>query len=86
MNNYKKYGITEQEYDRITKSLVQQKIQVRDVYGNRWVKCRFCGEAKHVNECWTYGGIGKMNVGECHECFRRYKLKEQFYYDRYNSR
>ena len=86
MYDYKKYNITEQEYDRIKKSLGQQKTQVRDIFGYRWVKCHLCGESVHIDDCWTYGGIGKINVGECRECFMKFKLKEHFNYDRNNPR
>lgn len=77
MNNYEKYCITEAEYDRITKSLDQQHKPVLDIFGSRWVKCRVCGMAKNVDECWTYGGIGRMNIGECEKCFiEKGRIKE----------
>ena len=81
MYDYKKYNITEQEYDRIKKSLDQQKKQVRDIYGNRWVRCRKCGQAVHTDDCWIYGGIG-----ECSKCTIKNIDKERFYYDRNSSR
>lgn len=77
MNDFKKYCIADLEYDRITKSLEQQHTPVLDIFGSRWVKCRFCGKAKNVEECWTYGGIGQMNIGECNQCFiTKGKIKE----------
>ena len=75
-NNFEKYSITEDEYNRIDKSLNQQRVQVRDIHGSRWIRCRICGKAKNVDECWTYGGIGTINVGECNECVLNFKLKE----------
>ena len=77
MNNYEKYCITEAEYNRITKSLDQQAKPVLDIFGSRWVKCRICGQAKNVNDCWVYGGIDSMNIGECEKCFiEKGKIKE----------
>ena len=77
MNNYEKYCITEQEYNRITFSLNQQTKPVLDLFGSRWVKCHICGEAKNVADCWKYGGNGTMNIGECNKCFiTKGKIKE----------
>lgn len=86
MYDYKRHNITEQEYDRIKKSLDQQKVEVRDIFGYRWVKCRKCGQAVHTDDCWIYGGIGTINVGECTNCTIQNIYKEHFYYDRNNSR
>jgi len=77
MNKYEKYSITEQEYNRIYKSLDQQNKPVFDLFGSRWVKCHICGKAKNVNDCWKFGGVGTMNIGECYECFNeKGKIKE----------
>ena len=68
MTYYEKQNITEQEYNRILLSLEQQEVQVRDIFGTRWVKCRDCGQAITIHDSWFYGGVGQMNIGECYQC------------------
>lgn len=46
----------------------QQETQVRDVDGNRWIKCEFCGKIAKENEFVSYGGVGHINLGNCKEC------------------
>lgn len=50
--------------------LNQQETQVRDAYGNRWIKCEFCGKIAKDSEFLSYGGaIGvHLNLGTCKEC------------------
>ena len=50
--------------------LNQQETQVRDAYGNRWIKCEFCGKIAKDSEFSSYGGaIGvHLNLGTCKEC------------------
>lgn len=50
--------------------LNQQETQVRDTYGNRWIKCEFCGKVAKDTEFSSYGGaIGvHLNLGTCREC------------------
>lgn len=69
MTYYEKQGITKEEFNRISKSLNQQKVQVHDLYGNRWVRCHKCGQAITINDTWKYGGVNEMNIGECRECY-----------------
>jgi len=46
----------------------QQIEQIFDRYGNRWIKCRVCGETKPVDEFIEYGGANSMNLGRCYSC------------------
>ena len=50
--------------------LNQQDKQVRDPYGNRWIKCEYCGKSAIDTEFSSYGGaIGvHLNLGTCKEC------------------
>lgn len=41
---------------------------IRDCYGNRWVKCKFCGKLAMEKEFVSYGGIGTINIGTCYDC------------------
>ena len=63
-----KYNVSEEEYERILKSIDQQYEQVRDIYDRRWVKCKHCGEVKPFTEFWQYGGQGTINLGQCYSC------------------
>lgn len=47
---------------------IQQETQVRDTVGNRWIKCRFCGEIGRDDMFISYGGAGTLNMGTCREC------------------
>ncbi len=49
--------------------LEQQEFQVRDVDGNRWIKCEVCGKIAIETEFSTYGGPGHINLGTCKECY-----------------
>ena len=46
--------------------------QVRDLDGNRWIKCEQCGAVKLDRHFVVYGGRGKLNVGLCAECSRKH--------------
>ncbi|MEE0687041.1 MAG: DNA topoisomerase I [Lachnospiraceae bacterium] len=46
-------------------NLSQQKTQVRDAEGNRWIKCEFCGKIAIEDEFNNYGGAGHINLGTC---------------------
>lgn len=46
----------------------QQETQVRDVEGNRWIKCEFCGKIAEESYFTSYGGAGHINLGTCKEC------------------
>lgn len=54
----------------LEEGLNQQETQVRDAYGNRWIKCEFCGKIAKDSEFSSYGGaIGvHLNLGTCKEC------------------
>lgn len=47
----------------------QQKTQVRDAAGNRWIKCEYCGLIAMENEFTLYGGLNHINLGTCKTCF-----------------
>lgn len=48
--------------------LEQQEEPVRDVFGNRWIKCEYCNKIAQENEFGSYGGTGHINLGTCYEC------------------
>ena len=48
--------------------LNQQEEQVRDPWGDRWIRCRICGKASTIKDFWKYGGTGTVNIGTCYEC------------------
>lgn len=54
----------------LEEGLNQQETQVRDAYGNRWIKCEYCGKIAKDSEFSSYGGaIGvHLNLGTCKEC------------------
>ena len=54
----------------LEEELNQQEKQVRDPYGNRWIKCEYCGKIAKDTEFSSYGGaIGvHLNLGTCKEC------------------
>lgn len=52
---------------------IQQETKVRDLDGNRWIKCEECGAVKLDTQFSIYGGEGKINLGTCTECSRRSK-------------
>lgn len=59
----------EEDFKRNMESnFVQQETQVRDVQGNRWIKCEFCGKIAKENEFTSYGGVGHINLGTCKDC------------------
>lgn len=64
-------SLRESGYSDVKDTFVQQKEQIWDRYGNRWVKCRICGKIKTVDEFWEYGGPDRMNLGRCYECVKR---------------
>lgn len=46
----------------------KQETQIRDVFGNRWIKCEFCGKIAKEEEFVSYGGDGHINLGKCNKC------------------
>ena len=54
----------------LEEELNQQEKHVRDPYGNRWIKCEYCGKIAIETEFSSYGGaIGvHLNLGTCKEC------------------
>ncbi len=53
----------------------QQKTQVRDAEGRRWIECEFCGKRALEDVFSSYGGREHINLGTCKECDRRKRLK-----------
>ena len=43
---------------------------IRDVDGNRWIKCEFCGKIAMKKEFSSYGGVGRVNLGRCYDCLK----------------
>jgi len=54
----------------LEEELNQQEKQVMDPYGNRWIRCEYCGKNAIETEFSAYGGaIGvHLNLGTCKEC------------------
>lgn len=48
--------------------LNQQKEQVKDLDGNRWIRCEFCGLIAVDSEFISYGGLNRVNLGTCKNC------------------
>ena len=46
----------------------QNDHQARDAWGNRWVKCEYCGKVAKESEFRSYGGPGRINLGVCRDC------------------
>ena len=46
----------------------QQDTPIRDAFGNRWIKCEFCGEIAKEEKFVSYGGAGHINLRTCKQC------------------
>ena len=55
-------------YKNLPAAFDQQENQVRDLNGNRLIKCDICGKIGKTNEFPIYGGINRMNRGTCYAC------------------
>lgn len=55
----------------ILEAMNQQERPVLDEWGNRWVRCEFCGEIKEATEFVSFGGRGRVNLGRCQACKER---------------
>lgn len=55
----------------LAEQLNQQETQVIDPDGNRWVKCRYCGQVDKTTAFSSYGGRGSVNLGTCKICDRK---------------
>lgn len=51
----------------------QQVKQLRDDDDNRYVKCESCGNIVSTDDCVSYGGINRVNLGKCRDCVYRFK-------------
>lgn len=55
--------------NKFNKSDFEQQIKhVLDLSGNRYVKCEICGEIVKTDDCVSYGGINRVNLGKCRNC------------------
>ena len=54
--------------ESVKDKFMQQTEQIKDCYGRRWIKCEICGEIKKEPEFWTYGGLNRVNLGQCYSC------------------
>lgn len=45
-------------------------VPMRDQQGNRLIECEFCGKVGTEELFVSYGGIHRVNLGECKECAR----------------
>ena len=66
-NNENEYEYICQTIEEIELHITQQKKQVRDKDGKRWVKCKECGKIAKVSQFNKYGQEG-INIGTCNEC------------------
>lgn len=61
--------------DMIRQSLIhkfdQQEEQVRDDQDRRWIKCELCDKIDLDQEFAIYGGVNKINLGFCSDCYRK---------------
>ena len=64
-------------YEEVKDKFVQQTKQIRDSFGFRWVKCKYCGEIKRESEFASYGGINHVNLGDCALCSREREQKRR---------
>ncbi len=72
----------EEEFRRnIEERLKQQKTQVIDSYGIRWIRCEFCGKIARESEFPFYGGaMGvHLNLGTCKECLEHNSVAKPSY-------
>ena len=64
--------VTGKDYESRKESILQymdqQERPVLDAWGERWIRCEFCGEVKEVAEFVSFGGRGRVNLGRCQEC------------------
>ena len=70
----------ELDLDMIRQSLIhkfdQQKEQVRDDQDRRWIKCEVCGKIDPDQEFAIYGGVNRLNLGVCSNCYRKKEFNE----------
>jgi hypothetical protein len=58
----------ESRKESIMEYMNQQERPVLDSWGERWIRCEFCGEVKEVSEFVSFGGRGRVNLGRCQGC------------------
>lgn len=59
----------DKEYERIAKlNFEEQKTQIRDSYGRRWIKCKYCNKIGTDEAFVSYGGSKEVNLGTCYDC------------------
>lgn len=59
----------EEDFKRnMEENFLQQETPVKDVEGNRWLKCEICGKIGKSTEFLKYGG-NTVNLGICRGCY-----------------
>ena len=61
-------------YNEVKDKFTQQKVQIRDSSGRRWVQCEVCLEIKPDKDFCYFGGYNRVNLGLCYSCKKK---KEQ---------
>lgn len=63
------------DLDMIRQNLIhkfdQQEEQVRDNQDRRWIQCEVCGKIDPDQEFAIYGGVNRLNLGICSNCYRK---------------
>ena len=55
-------------YNEVKDSFTQQNVEIRDSYGKRWAQCELCGEIMPEDNFLYYGGVNRVNLGQCKKC------------------
>lgn len=58
-------------YAQVKDCFNQQTTPIRDDYGYRWIECEICGEIKRDVDFPSYGGLNRVNLGQCAVCLRK---------------
>lgn len=56
-----------------------QDKKIKNEFGDRLYKCRFCGKVSTSNQFDEFGGRGEINNGICKECFTKSDVQEIIY-------
>lgn len=66
-----------EDHQKVLSLLGQNEQLAIDMYGKRWVKCKFCGKIATDGAFSTYGGVFGINVGICRECAQNHPEEPQ---------
>lgn len=58
-----------------------QDAMIRDVHGNRWLQCVYCGKKAMESEFSVLGVSDHVNLGTCKECIRKPAVMQKIYDD-----